>query len=599
MEDRAQRETVAVLSASKGRGLLGPMVLFLALIASLVSGQEGTASSASAEANTAAQMAADQKADAMEADEKTVGETDVAGDDGPEVDWLTDDFGRYQVLQVPKGTEGRHYVWIGEDRVQLHHGLRYQVAKHDATHFWIKVYEPSHKLEVPKVVVETEADRAAKLAVETAYTTDAGEVDRLSFVAFDAGLPRTGQWRNGFDVADMNADGHLDIVFGPARKSTPRPNIFLGNGEGRWATWRVRYPNFPYDYGAATVADFNNDGHLDIAYGMHLRGLLVLVGNSAGKFEPWSDGIGLEVPGQGGGGTTFSSTALAPVDWDSDGDMDLLALGEGPKGVRVIMEEGGSLQVANGPIIFVNHGDGTWNPHGKASRVFGSSVAVGDFNGDGRVDFATSNNSHNHNLLNLGGEGLDWQTERLTILRPDTFAYSVASSDLNGDQQDDLAVGYLSNEGDVWRSGVDILFSGENGNWGRKALYAVEGRFGVFAVDTGDLDGDGKTDVGVVNGRGEVKLFLGNGDGSFDEEKGPRREFTAPIEGCKGYGLRLVDLNKDGLDEVIVALSGEGTGLPGILDKPGCPGGGSIRAWSPRLTTAGDDTEMTEGRASR
>lgn len=585
------------VSAVPGTTVRAALILLAAALwlcaTGVVWAQEGTASSESAEANTAAsQAAADETAEDGAAEDGAAEESEAAE---PEVEWLTDDAGRYQVVQVRKGIEGRHYLWIGESRVQLHHGLRYNVVKHDDSHFWIKVYEPSHKLvkvkpKDPKVTAAEQQRVAAK------YETEAGQVDRVRFARFDSGLPRTGQWRNGFDVADMNADGHLDIVFGPARKSTPRPNIFLGDSAGRWATWRARYPTFPYDYGTAAVADFNGDGHQDIAFGMHLRGLLVLIGNSEGLFRPWSQGIGLEVPGQGGGGTTFSSTAIVPVDWDGDGDQDFLALGEGPKGVRVMMEEGGALQTANGPILFVNNGDGSWEPRGQASRVFGSSIALGDFNGDGRTDFLTASNSKSHDILNFGGDGTEWETEYVSALRQGAFPYAVASRELTGDARDEILVGYLVSENGVWRTGLDILYGDSAGDWSRRTLYAEEGRFGVFAIATGDIDGDGQVDIGLVNGRAEVKFFLGNDNGFFDEESSVKSELSAPIEGCKGYYMRLVDLNDDGRDEVIVAFAGEKTGLPGILDKPGCPGGGSVRAWSPMLNDEGSSPEAETSR---
>src|SRR5258707_1200039 len=40
----------------------------------------------------------------------------------------------------------------------------------------------------------------------------------LTFQPFGAGLPTSGQWREGFRLADLNGDGQLDLVHGPARK---------------------------------------------------------------------------------------------------------------------------------------------------------------------------------------------------------------------------------------------------------------------------------------------------------------------------------------------------------------------------------------------
>ena len=586
MQDRTPQAAETASMKWMCRSALAMTALWMLCMAGLAWGQEGSASSASADANTAAGQAAEE---AQQAASETTDEATGSASADDDVEWFTDELGRYRVVKLAKGIEGRHHMWIGENRVQVHHGLRFDVVKHDETHLWVKAYEPSHKLAPPKPE-KPMFDSAERERIAVTYETEAGQVDRVQFVPFDSGLPRRGQWRNGFDVADMNADGHLDIVFGPARKSTPRPNIFLGNGEGRWATWKARFPNFPYDYGTATVADFNGDGHQDIVFGMHLRGILVVVGDSKGLFRPWSRGIGLEVPGQGGGGTTFSSTAIEAVDWDGDGDQDFLALGEGPKGVRVMMQEGGEMQTANGPILFVNRGDGTWEQRGLASRIFGSSISVGDFNGDGRHDFLTSSNSKSHNILNLGEDGGLWQTEYMTALRKGAFPYAVAGSELTGDQQDEILVGYMNVEEGVWRSGLDILYGEGSGDWARRTLYAEEGRFGVYAMATGDVDGDGRLDVGMVNGRAEVKFFLGNENGFFDEDMSRRGELTAPVEGCRGYFMRLTDLNGDGLDEAIVALSGERTGLPGILDKPGCGGGGSIRVWSPRRLADADGT---------
>ena len=74
--------------------------------------------------------------------------------------------------------------------------------------------------------------------IAASYRSDTPETDRLRFVPFGEGLPQSGQWRDGFAVADMNGDGHLDIVHGPPRKSFGTPVIFLGNGKGSWRRWQ-------------------------------------------------------------------------------------------------------------------------------------------------------------------------------------------------------------------------------------------------------------------------------------------------------------------------------------------------------------------------
>ena len=54
---------------------------------------------------------------------------------------------------------------------------------------------------------------------------------------FGTGLPQRGQWRHGFDIADMNGDGFADLLHGPPRKGDGRPVVFLGDGRGGFAPW--------------------------------------------------------------------------------------------------------------------------------------------------------------------------------------------------------------------------------------------------------------------------------------------------------------------------------------------------------------------------
>ena len=139
----------------------------------------------------------------------------------------------------------------------------------------------------------------------------------------------------------MNGDGNLDIVFGPSRKGRPWPNIFLGDSQGHWRPWsEARYPRLGYDYGDVAVADYNGDGHQDVVLSAHLRGIVALVGDGKGGFELWTEGLEMETPGAGGDASTFSSRAIDAIDWNHDGHPDLVALGEGPKGIQLVAGRG-------------------------------------------------------------------------------------------------------------------------------------------------------------------------------------------------------------------------------------------------------------------
>jgi hypothetical protein len=501
-----------------------------------------------------------------------------------EYEWLTDEDGnQYRVEAVPK--LGARIEWLSDGR--LRYGYRsftveFEVLSEDEESFFVKIPAPTEADIKPWASPKPTPEELAAVAAK--YVAELETVDRLEFRAFSEGLPRSGQWRNIFDVADMNGDGHMDIVHGPPRKGGGIPAIILGDGKGGWKMWSgLRFPStIRLDYGAARAGDFNGDGHMDIALAMHLHGLTVMVGDGKGTFELWSEGIDYEIPGQGGGGG-FSSRALRVVDWNKDGRPDLLALGEGPRpggkgggrgGFRVTFGD------AFGPLLFLNRGDGTWERHSQGNGrggLFGDHLAEGDFNGDGQLDFVTASGTMNRrDLVHLGAETGEWAAQAVEAVRPRGYVRAVTSGDFNKDGLDDVALAYLNIEIEVWRTGIDILYARKDGGWDHETLIAEEGRRAVTALTHGDLNGDGALDLVGLTGDGDTWIFLGDGEGGFQQEVSP--EIHAPAGGCQGYHVQLVDLNGDGKDEIISGFAGE----PSALFAPDrCKHQGEMQAWAP------------------
>ena len=213
---------------------------------------------------------------------------------------------KYRIVEYPKGREGIDYVRLANGQIRVRFGMSLDIHEEGDTSLFVRVYLPDES--GPPTSAPTREPAALDEPPDDLPTWPI--VDHLEFLPFDSGLPRQGRWRDGFDIADMNGDGHLDIVFGPARKGRSQPNIFLGNGAGSWSPWQATYPRLPYDYGDAAAADFNKDGQMDLALAAHLRGIVVLVGDGSGSFRAWSDGIPLAgVNGQGGAGA-FSLRAI-------------------------------------------------------------------------------------------------------------------------------------------------------------------------------------------------------------------------------------------------------------------------------------------------
>jgi hypothetical protein len=491
--------------------------------------------------------------------------------------WLTDEKGRRYYLWKVKKTDSP-YLRIDKDHIRNAYGVEMKVAKEDDTFFYFRIDEinPQGSGPNPNPKPLTPQELAA---VAASYKVAIPEGHRLSFVDFGHGLPKSGQWRHGFDIADMNGDGHLDIVHGPPRKGPGSPPvIFLGDGKGNWTRWAAaKFPPFPFDYGDAKVADLKGDGHKGIVLGIHLSGLTALAGDGLGNFTSWNRGLDFALPSEAGV-AAYSSRAIAVVDWNGDGRPDILANGEGPR----LAPSGGQLVAqrmgagSDGPVLYLNQGDGSWKRQDQgtvAAQGFGDGITVGDFNGDGKPDFATASSILGYTkLVHLHRQDGGWDDVDLEV-RPKSYVGAVAAADFDRDGRADLAVGYDSFEGGIWRHGIDIFYSRPGGKWERRALMAGESKSNVTAIGVGDLDGDGNLDLVALSASGETWVFLGDGKGFFTREA---PGLTSPFAGCWGYHVQLADLDGDGKDEIVASFAGERSML-GAPDS--CGSGGGIAAW--------------------
>lgn len=488
----------------------------------------------------------------------------------PDGHWLVADDGRrYFITEISK--VGTMWKREGEDRVRLRYGLVYDVVDETETHFAIKIYEPTARRTTPRAPAEPEPPLPE---------VDWERSDRQRFSRSDQGLPRSGQWRHGFVFADMNGDGALDLVHGPPRKGASRPQIFLGDGAGNWRLWReARFPAVRMDYGDVAAADFNGDGIADLALAMHLRGMLVMVGDGEGGFELWSEGTGFSTPERDEGPAAFSSRVVEVADWNRDGRPDLISLGEGPQ----FATGAGTRQFSvgsSGPVVFLNGGDGTWERIDQGTgrgQTFGDALALGDFNGDGVLDIVTATGSAGRKeLLHLGREDGTWETTRLEALPPAAYVRALAGADFDGDGREDLAVGYLRRHGDRWYTGIEVLLQRPDGAWASRAVWYEESNAGIWALDAGDLDGDGRVDLAAADGVGKVLAFVGDGSGRFTKESVEQAE-VAP--GCRSYHVVLADVDGTAGDELASNFAGESGSEIIFGAAPRCPDGGAIAIW--------------------
>jgi hypothetical protein len=541
------------------------------------------ASSAPASSSATGNPYAQAKKDAPKADAKPSASPAAAPrginyPNPPDGKWLKDDQGREYFVDKTEKHEGR-YLRLKDNMVRTQWGIPIEVVREDDQYFYYKVYRVDPGLRsVGPLDNQPTAQDIEKVAAS--YKVNVPASHRLSFRHFDNGLPKSGQWREGFDVADMNEDGQLDIVHGTPRKGITEPVIFLGDGKGNWHRWAdVDFPRFPFDYGDLRVADLNGDGHQDLVMGIHLRGLVALIGDGKGHFKLWNKGLDFTVAGHEDGAPAYSSRAIQIVDWNGDGKPDIVALGEGPR--LNISKAGGASPISNtlsyGPVVYLNQGDGSWQRKDAGTgqgQLFGGQITVGDFNGDHRPDFATASAVQSaRNLVNLQRPDGSWENVEIDV-RPNAYVRAVHAVDLDKDGRTDLVVGYISYELGVWRQGIDLFYSRPGDQWERHTLAVQEGKDGVTAIATGDLDGDGNLDLVALTGDGHYWVFLGDGKGFFTRE--PDGVIPPYDGGCTGYHVKLVDLDKDGKDEIVAAFAGE----PSPMYAPDvCRSQGGIQVW--------------------
>ena len=133
------------------------------------------------------------------------------------------------------------------------------------------------------------------------------------------------------------------------------------------------------------------------------------------------------------------------------------------------------------------------------------SVAVGDFNGDGKPDLAVANQTSNTVSIRLGtGTGSFGAATNFTA---GTNPRSVAVGDFNGDGKIDLAVANQAG------NNVSILLGTGSGSFGAATNFVVGTN--PFFVAVGDFNGDGRPDLAVANlNSNNVSILLGTGTGA-------------------------------------------------------------------------------------
>jgi len=374
----------------------------------------------------------------------------------------------------------------------------------------------------------------------------------IRFEESSDGLPQTGSFRNSLAIADMNEDGFPDIVLPPQRgASDGLPAIYLGDGKGHWKGWAATVPH-GLDYGSVVVADFNKDGHQDMAFSVHLNGVFVFMGDGKGHFTEVSDGLPHDFP----------TRRLVVADVNHDGYPDLVAVTEGPTAGQIPGAPRGPL------IAMINKNKGrSWQVENVAApgvKTGADWLSAGQFNDDGRTDFVTGSiYLGSRDIFYLSKGANEWaHLENTEDLIPwGASFYGNAVGKITSKKRDDAVISYVRG----WPSdldpaimarppllqatAIDRVSFAQDGTATRYPIARWEGQRAVTALALADMDGDGNLDIIYVQPpQRELAILLGDGKGGFTR---------ANTEGVRlldqtMYDLKVADVNGDKRPDVIV-----------------------------------------------
>ncbi|MFN2531415.1 MAG: FG-GAP repeat domain-containing protein [Pyrinomonadaceae bacterium] len=357
-----------------------------------------------------------------------------------------------------------------------------------------------------------------------------GQVVNMAGITFVTKRVATGRNPESVVAADVNGDKYLDLLV--ANADDNNVSVLLGDGKGGM----MLATNSPFGAGEnpsdIAVADFNHDDRLDLAVANHdTNHLTILLGNGHGQFSPAPQPS-----------VTVKSKphphGIAAADFNDDGWPDLATDDWQNNNVTIVLNDGSGRFMSPGLSFSVGR-----MPYHKLRSA--------DVNGDGKPDVITTNFEGGNITVLLGNGKGGFNQPPGSPFVANAKPFGVAIGDVNGDGRLDLAVAHYSGHiNDSSSDRVSILLGTGDGAFKPGWSQLVPGRAPTGAA-IGDINGDGIADVAFVNyAAASVTLVLGT-KGEFQ---------ISPLVVAVGQlpsSVAMGDLNGDGKADIITASSGD------------------------------------------